>query len=66
MYFDNNFPEEYGVIPRPELVNKPELVCPADLKHVPAPGSPLSGKQLEDFVKRIATEIALRLDLKKV
>ncbi len=66
MYFDNNFPEEYGITPRSELINAPELVRPPDLKHVPEPGSPLAGKQLEDFVKRIAEEIAVRLDLKKV
>ncbi len=66
MYFDNDFPEEYGITPRSELINAPELVRPADLARVPEPGSPLSGKDLERFVQRIAEEIAIRLDLKKV
>jgi threonine synthase len=65
MYFENRFPEEYGVTPRPELINTPELVCPADLKQVPEPGKPLTGQALADFVRRVSEEIATRLDLKK-
>ncbi len=65
MYFENRFPEEYGVTPRPELMNTPELVCPADLKQVPEPGKPLTGQALADFVRRVSGEIATRLDLKK-
>ncbi|MCF8027902.1 MAG: threonine synthase [Desulfobacteraceae bacterium] len=66
MYFDNNFPAEYGIIPRDELVNAPELVCPEDMDKVPRPGRPLSGDDLSHFVQRTAEDIAMRLDLKKV
>ncbi|MFP4159094.1 MAG: threonine synthase [Desulfobacterales bacterium] len=66
MYFENRFPEEYGVTPKDELINTPELVHPRDLKQVPQPGRPLSGESLEVFVRRTAEEIAGKLDLKKV
>ncbi|MFW6052925.1 MAG: threonine synthase [Desulfosalsimonas sp.] len=66
MYFENRFPDEYGVSPKPELINLPELVRPSDLQSVPEPGRPLSGEPLEVFVRRTAEEIADRLDLKKV
>ncbi|MFO7837989.1 MAG: threonine synthase, partial [Desulfosalsimonadaceae bacterium] len=66
MYFEDRFPEEYGITPKPELINNPELVRPADLARVPEPGKPLSGEPLEVFVRRTAEEIAGRLDLKKV
>lgn len=65
MYFENRFPDEYGVTPRPELINTPELVCPADLAEVPEPGKPLAGQALAYFVRRVTEEIANRLDLKK-
>lgn len=66
MYFENSFPEEYGITPKPDLINAPELVSPPDLERVPQPGSPLFGEPLEVFVRRVAEEIAGRLDLKKV
>ncbi|HMA66309.1 MAG TPA: pyridoxal-phosphate dependent enzyme, partial [Desulfosalsimonadaceae bacterium] len=66
MYFENRFPEEYEVSPDPGLINAPELVRPADLEQVPEPGRPLSGAALEEFVNRMAAEIASVLDLKKV
>ncbi|MCF8096035.1 MAG: pyridoxal-phosphate dependent enzyme, partial [Desulfobacteraceae bacterium] len=66
MYFENRFPEEYGITPAPELINVPELVRPPDLERVPQPGKPLSGEALESFIRRTAQEIAGRLDLKKV
>lgn len=66
MYFENRFPAEYGITPRPELVNVPELVRPGDLAQVPEPGNPLSDRALETFVRRVAEEIADRLKLKKV
>lgn len=65
MYFENRFPDDYGVTPRPELINTPELVYPADLTEVPEPGKPLAGQALAHFVRRVTEEIATRLDLKK-
>ncbi len=66
MYFEDRFPEEYGITPKAELINNPELMLPADLQKVPQPGKPLSGSSLEIFVRRTAEEIARRLELKKV
>jgi threonine synthase len=65
MYFENRFPPEYGVAPRPELINLPAYVRPSDLDAVPAPGAPLQGEAFQRFVRRTAEEIAARLDLKK-
>ncbi len=66
MYFEDRFPEEYEVTPKPELINAPELVRPADVDQVPEPGRPLFGEPLTRFVNRTSEEIANRLDLKKV
>ncbi|MCF8037219.1 MAG: threonine synthase [Desulfobacteraceae bacterium] len=66
MYFENRFPAEYGITPRSELINAPELVQPGDLEKVPQPGKHLSGQPLDAFVRRVAEEIAHRLELKRV
>lgn len=65
MYFENNFPPEYEVLPDPEMINAPKLVKPPDLTRLPEPGRPLHGESLERFVKRISEEIARALNLKK-
>ncbi len=65
MYFENSFPPEYGITPRPELINLPAFVRPSDLDAVPAPGAPLQGEKFQRFVRRTAEEIAARLQLKK-
>jgi threonine synthase len=66
MYFENNFPPAYEVIPDPELINTSALIRPADLEHVPEPGKPLHGEALSLFIHRISEEIAKLLDLQKV
>jgi threonine synthase len=66
MYFENTFPASYEVTPDPALINKPELIRPADLEHMPEPGKPLHGESLSLFIHRISEEIAKLLDLQKV
>jgi len=66
MYFAQQFPADYEITPKQDLLNTPAYVHPADLDRVPAPGRPLAGKDLERFVARVAEEIAGLLDLKKV
>jgi threonine synthase len=66
MYFGQQFPPEYAVSPKPDLINTPYYVHPKDLQKVPTPGRPLEGEDLERFVARMAAEIAAKLDLKKV
>ncbi len=65
MYFENQFPEEFNITPKPELMNKPTLIYPKDLKEVPKPGKPLGKKQFELFVTRVSQEIADLLELKE-
>jgi len=65
MYFEQQFPPDYKISPRQELINIPVYVHPADLNKVPAPGQPLEGKDFEHFVQRMAEEISKMLDLKK-
>lgn len=64
-YFDDRLVRDFGVTSDPKLVNSPLLVSPPDLKKVPAPGKPLSGDDFDVFVRRVAEEIAKRLDLKR-
>jgi threonine synthase len=66
MYFAQQFPPDYNISPKPDLINTPVYVHPEDLNKVPAPGRPLDGKDFEHFVQRVAAEIAGLLDLNKV
>ena len=66
MYFAGKFPEEYGISPKPELINAPVYVHPENLDRVPAPGRPLKGKDFVRFVNMVAGEIARRLELETV
>ena len=65
MYFEQNFPADYNISPRQDLINTPLYVHPKDLDRVPAPGRPLTGEDFERFVTRTAEDIAARLNLKK-
>jgi threonine synthase len=65
MYFTQQFPPEFKVKPDTALINAPIYVHPRDLKKVPEPGRPLSGKTLKEFVDRTASEIATILGLIK-
>jgi threonine synthase len=64
LYFDMKLPPEFDIVSDPNLINHPVLVRPKGLTKVPEPGKPLSGKDLEAFVKRMSEEIASRLSLK--
>ena len=64
MYFQNRFPPEFEVIPRKELINAPIYVKPDHLHSFPEPGRPLQGQELEEFVGKMAGEIARLLKLK--
>ncbi|MBE9543489.1 MAG: threonine synthase, partial [Proteobacteria bacterium] len=66
MYFEQQFPPDYNISPKQDLINTPVYVHPEDLDKVPAPGRPLDGKDFERFVARVAQEIAGMLELKKV
>ncbi|MEJ5358507.1 MAG: threonine synthase [Desulfobacterales bacterium] len=63
LYFEDRFPPEFAIRPRPELRRRPVFIRPADLAQVPAPGAPLEGEAFQRFVRRTAEEIASRLGL---
>lgn len=65
MYFEDRFPPEFGVTPKPKLMNSPILIHPDDLNEVPAPGKPLTGESFDRFVSRVSQEIAKKLNLVK-
>ena len=65
MYFKQQFPPEFNIMPDSDLINIPVYVHPKDLERLPAPGKPLSADDFEVFVRRVSDEIAGLLDLKK-
>jgi len=65
MYFEDSFPPDYGVKPRPELVNLPAEVAVLPEDQLPAPGKPLEGEAFGEFVEATAGEIAKRLGLER-
>lgn len=66
MYFSNTFPAEYNITPKKELANMPVYIHPQDLAEIPMPGNPLTGSAMENYIKRITSEIATQLNLKSV
>ncbi|MCF8032930.1 MAG: threonine synthase [Desulfarculaceae bacterium] len=65
MYFEDAFPADYGVKPRPELVNLPSEVAMLAEDKLPAPGKPLEPEAFGEFVEATAGEIANRLGLER-
>jgi threonine synthase len=65
MYFEQQLPPEFNIVPDPDLINTPVYVQPKDLEHLPAPGKPLKDKEFKLFIRRVSEEIAGILDLKK-
>lgn len=65
MYFENSFPAEFGVSPRPELVNMPQLVAALPEEQLPAPGRPLEPQAFRRFVEATSDAVAARLGLEK-
>ena len=65
MYFEDSFPPDFGVKPRPELVNLPQEVVAQGLEKLPEPGKPLEGEEFDQYVRLTGGEIARRLGLEK-
>ena len=66
MYFAQEFPPDYNISPKKDLINAPFYLHPEGLDKVPAPGKPLAGKDFEQFVKQMTAKIAKILNLKKI
>lgn len=65
MYFEGTLPPEYGISPKPELINRPSLVKSEGVIRFPSHQNPLSGKALDLFVRKTAEDIAARIGLTK-
>jgi threonine synthase len=65
MYFQDSFGPEFGIRARPELKNAPVLIRPEGIRRFPAPGKPLAGQEMTQFVEGTAAEIARILDLER-
>jgi threonine synthase len=65
LYFENNMPADFEVVPDPALVNAPIYLHPRELDQVPAPGRPLTGQAFDRFVQAVTQAIADDLNLKK-
>jgi threonine synthase len=63
MYFENSFPDEYEIVPDPNLVNSPVYIHPKELKKVPATGKPLGKEDFKHFINCVSKEIATILKL---
>ena len=65
MYFNDSFDPEFNINPKSELKNAPIQLRPENLTKYPATGKPLSGEDLQNFLREMAAEIAKILNLKK-
>jgi threonine synthase len=63
MYFENSFPDEYEIVPDPDLINAPVYIHPKEIKKVPATGKPLEKEDFKHFITCVAKEIATILKL---
>ncbi len=64
MYFEDNFPPQYEVKAREELINEPRPIRPKDIAHFPDE-KPLSPEEFKEFVLKMSKAIADCLNLKK-
>jgi len=64
LYFQDTFPEEFGIKPKNELKNYPKLIKPENTP-VPTSGQPLAPEKFKQFVEKTSAEIASCLNLKK-
>ena len=62
-YFNDAFGPEFEVKARPELVNRPQAVEPADVANLPQPGRQLPAEEMAEFVRAAARDIADALGL---
>jgi threonine synthase len=63
MYFEDRFPPEFEISPKPWLRNHPKLVRPEDLDDVPSAEHRLEGDAFKHFVQRTVETIAKELAL---
>ena len=60
-YFDNSFPPEFEVVPKPEYQNHPQLLTPQVNLASGRPASPAAQQTFtQDLVKQLAAILALK------
>lgn len=65
LYFSDEMPEEFNVVPDHRLINTPVYMHPDGLDEVPAPGKPLKGEAFDRFVNMVTQDVADHLNLTK-
>jgi threonine synthase len=65
MYFQNNFPKEYGITPDEKLINQPFFVQPESARKVSTLKEPRNREDFIQFVSESVKHIAAKLELKK-
>jgi threonine synthase len=63
LYFKNQLPEPYHIVPDPDRVNLPELISPDNPDLVPSQEKRLEKSDLAQFVQEISLKIAQKMDL---
>ena len=66
LYFKNQIPEPYHIVPDPERVNLPELISPDNPNLVPSQEKRLEKSELAQFVQEISKKIARKMALAPV
>ena len=63
LYFSNQIPESYHIVPDPERMNQPELISPDNPDLVPSQEKRLDKSEFARFVQEISGKIARKMDL---
>jgi threonine synthase len=66
LYFKNQIPEPYHIVPDPDRTNLPELISPDDPNLVPSQEKRLGKSEFSQFVQEICNKIAQKMDLPPV
>jgi threonine synthase len=66
LYFKNQIPEPYHIVPDPDRTNLPELISPDDPDLVPSQEKRLGKSELAQFIQEISRKIARKMDLAPV
>ncbi len=66
LYFKNQLPESYHIVPAPDRVNLPELVSPENPDLVPSQEKRLEQSDFAQFVQEISLKIAKKMDLNPI
>jgi threonine synthase len=61
MYYDNSFPAEFEVTPKPEFQNRPRLLTPA----ASPTHSPWTPEEIQEFTRDMVGQVAAALGLKR-